>query len=306
MRAHNTSLLKDRRVFALSAFTVLLLAGCKSLPPGDVESFSTSVSATRNQTSLALQAVTDLTSQSIIDYAAAQATLTDANFQPVLPPESVATWDAAFAGLQRYSQNLVLLTSPNLTKGYEDAMGNLATALQQTGDDLRGMKPVAAEASLAPSLATAFTELSSVLLRLKAQHSARVIIRESNRTIRQILTDMAGAIGATQKVGLRGTVHAHWEQNKAKLKPAFLSASPDDRRKLAAQYASLLASEVSQDLALASLQRSLLALADAHQALANGRSASLASATAAVEQEVQHTYDLSIRFQKTAHGASAN
>jgi hypothetical protein len=291
-----------RHASRITCLLALLLAGCSSLPPTNVESFSSGVSAARNQTTLAFQAVTDLTSQSIIDYAAAQATLTDSNFLPVLPPESVATWDAAFAGLQKYSQNLVLLISPNLTKGYEDAVANLAAQVKQTGDDLKSQKLISSEPSLSPSLAAAFTELSSLILRAKAQHDARVILTQSDPAIRQIFTTMAEAIGANGDTALRGTVHAHWEQNKGKLKVAFLSAAkPEERHSLAAQYSTLLASEITQDLALASLQRSFLALADAHHALAAGRGASLATAISAVEQEVQHTYDLSNRFQKIAH-----
>ena len=289
---------------ALASF---LLAGCSSLPPANVESFSSGVAATRSQTSVALQAVTDLTSDAIIDYAAAQATLTDTNFLPVLPPASVATWDAAFAGLQKYSQNLVLLTSPNLSKDYEDAIVNLAAQTRQTSDELKSVKLISSEPTLSPSLAAAFTELSSILLRAKGQHDARVIMLQTDPSIRQILANMAGAIGATQNTGLRGTVHAHWEQNKANLKVAFLTAAkPEDRRKLAAQYSSFLASEVNQDLALESLGHSLSALADAHHALANGRNASLALAISAVEQEVQHTYDLSNRFQKINHTSASN
>ncbi len=66
----------------LLALTAVLLAGCTSLPPANVESFASGVSAARNQTRLAFQAVSDLTSESIIDYAAAQTTLTDTNFLP--------------------------------------------------------------------------------------------------------------------------------------------------------------------------------------------------------------------------------
>jgi hypothetical protein len=292
---------------AFAALAALLLAGCATLPPSNVESFATGVSATRNQTSLAFQAVTDLTSESIVDYAAAQATLTDTNFLPVLPPESVATWDAAFDGLQKYSQNLVVLTSPNLAGDYEDAVANLAAQVKQTGDVLSSQNLMSHEPSLSPSLAAAFTELSSLLLRAKARHDTRVILTRSDPTIRQILTTMAEAIGAARDSGLRGTVHAHWEQNKGKLKVAFVSTTkPEERHCLAAQYASLLASEVAQDQALASLQRSLLALADAHHALASGQNAGLATAIAAVEQEVQHTCDLANRFQRIAHGATSN
>jgi len=261
------------RPIALSILVALLLAGCASLPPSNLMSFSCGVSAARNQTSVALQAVTELTSDALIDYAVAQATLADTNFFPVLPPESVAVWDAAFAGLQKYSQDLVLLTSANVTKDYENAVATFSDQLRQTGDDLKSQKLISSEPSLSPSLAAAFTELGSMILRAKVQHDARVILRQSDPAVRQILRNMADAIASNQDTALRGTVHAHWEEKKANLKVAFLSAAkPEERRNLAARYASLLVSESTQDLALASLQRSLLALIDAHHALANGDS----------------------------------
>ena len=185
-------------------------------------------------------------------------------------------------------------------------MVNLAGQMKHTGDELQSLHLVSNQPTFSPSLAAAFTELGDLLLRAKAHHSARVAIIQSDPAVRQIFTTMADTIGDTQNTALRGTVHAHWEQTKAKLKVAFLSASRDGRRSLAAQYASLLSSEVTQDLALASLQHSFLALADAHHALASGRSASLAVAIAAVEQEVQRTYDLFSRFQKITPGPQVN
>src|SRR5262249_46376188 len=131
------TLVKLLNAHVLPVLAILLLAGCRSLPPANVESFSSGVAAARNQTTLAFQAVTDFTSDSIVSYAAAQATLTDSNFVPVLPPESIAIWDTTFVGLQKYSQSLVLLTSPNLTKDYEDSIVSLATQVKHTGDDLK-------------------------------------------------------------------------------------------------------------------------------------------------------------------------
>ena len=119
MHALTNSYFNGGRTLVLPALASLLLAGCTSLPPAQVESFSTGVSATKNQTTLAFQGVTDLTSQAIIDYAAAQPTLTDTNFMPVLPPDAVAAWGTTFGALQTYSQNLVLLrplTSRRATK----------------------------------------------------------------------------------------------------------------------------------------------------------------------------------------------
>jgi hypothetical protein len=283
-----------------------LLIGCASIPPAEVQTFSSGVTAAKTQTDLAFTAVTDLTSDSIIDYAAAQPTLNDTNFLPVLDPASIATWDKVFSALQEYSQNLVLLTSPGLTQGYEDAVVNLAAQATQTGEDLEHQKLTTDASSTSSSLSGAFTELGSLLLRTKSLHDAKKVLLESDPSIRTIFTTMADALGSPTN-NLRGTVHAHWEQRKAGQKVAFLEAkTAADRRTITVQYAGLLNSETTQDLALASLQRSLLALADAHHALAGNQKVAVAAAVAMVEQETQNTLNLANRFQQISKTANTH
>ena len=276
----------------------LLLVGCKTVPPGGLADFATGVSAAKGQTSLAFQGVTDLTSEAIINYAASQPTLTDASFLPVLDPASLAVWDKVFTALQKYAQNLAMLTSPNLTKGFEDGVVNLATEVQLVGADLRKQKMIPEVPSLSPSLAGAFTELGDLLIRAKAQHDAKEVLSQTDPTIKTIFTDMAVAIGTSRTNNLRGTVAAHWEQRKAILQGGFLARTntPADRRTFAAQYASALNGQITQDLALASLQRSFLALVVAHHALAQGSRPDALAAISAVEQEVQNTQNLINRF----------
>jgi hypothetical protein len=103
---------------------------------------------------------------------------------------------------------------------------------------------------------------------------------------------------------LRGTVYAHWEQRKATLKGSYLEAkTPAERHAIAAQYASLLNGQTTQDLALASLQRSFLALVDAHHALAEGSKAGVVAAISAVVQEAQNTQNLVNRFNSISNAA---
>ena len=276
---------------------ILLLAGCRSIPSADVQAFSTGVSAARSQTDTAFLAVTDLTTDSIIDYAASQATLKEANFLPVLDPEAIAVWDNVFSALEKYSQSLVLLTSPNLTSDYESAAVNLADQIKQTGSKLESKKLAGSAPAVPPSFAAAFTELGEILLRAKAQHDAIRIASQTDPKIQSILSVMADNIGATRNEGLRGTAHANWEQRKGTQQVAFLGTKEASaRRAVTAQYASLLKQQGLQDLALGNLHRSLLALANAHHALANGRNADLASAVATVEQGVQNTEGLANRF----------
>jgi hypothetical protein len=295
--------MKYTRWVALSLLAVLLV-GCKTIQPGGVADFAAGISAAKGQTSLAFQGVTDLTSESIIDFAATQPTLIDTNFLPVLDPESLAVWDQVFTALQRYAQNLAVLTSPDLAKDYEDGVVNLAAEVTQVGADLKSQKMISAVPSLSPSLAAAFTELGGLLIRAKGQHDAKAVLSDTDPAIKSIFTTMADAIGASQKHNLRGTVHANWEQRKARLKGGFLEATtPAERRAIAAKYASLLNGQTTQDLALGSLQRSFLALADAHHALAQGSRPGVMAAISAVELEVQNTQNLINRFNSIPHSS---
>ena len=283
-------------------FAALLLGGCASVPNADVQTFSSGVSTAKTQTDLAFQAVTDLTSDSIVDYAVSQPTLNDASFQPVLDPQSIAVWDNVFSTLEKYAQSLALLTSPNVTTDYENAAVNLAGEVKQAGSDLKNQKLISSAPDVPASFAAAFTELGDLLLRAKAEHDAQKIITQADPTIRAILTTMADTIGtSTATPGLRATVHANWEQRKGIQQVAFLTAKTQaDKRPIAVLYSKAMSQEAAQDLALSSLRESLLNLADAHHALASNKNANLASAVAAVESALQNTVNLANRFQSVS------
>jgi len=277
----------------------VLLSGCASAPNSGVQTFSKGVSIAKEQTDTAFQAVTDLTGDSIIDYATSQPTLNDASFQPVLDPQSIAVWDNVFSALGKYAQSLTLLTSPDVTTQYENAVVNLAGEVKQAGSDLQNQKLISSSPQVPASFAAAFTELGDLLLRAKAEHDAKRIISQADPTIRSILTTMADTIGtSTATPGLRATVHANWEQRKGAEQVAFVKAKTQaDKRPIAVLYSTEMSQEAAQDLALSSLRESLLSLADAHHALASNKNADLASAVASVELAMQNTVNLANRFQ---------
>ncbi len=301
-----TYLKTSRLITTIALLAAPLLFGCSSIPNASVQTFATGVTAAKSQTDLAFQAIVDVSSPSIIEYAAAQPKLSDANFLPVLDRQSVATWDEIFTALQKYSQNLVLLTSPNLTKDYEDAAVGLATEVKQAGDDLKNQKVISQSPPSSASFAAAFTELGDLLLKFKAQHDAKAVLLETDPKIKQVFAAMANAIGSSSTNNLRGTVRANWEQRKDQQKVAFLEAKPPDRPAIATKYASMLNSENTQDLALQALSRSLLALAEAHHALANNQSANVSAAVSAVEQQLQNTLMLADRFQAATKNTNKN
>lgn len=292
------SIMRHMRYQCLALSVVLAVIGCSSLQPSNIATFSTGVTTARSQASLAFQEVTDLTSEAIIDYAAKQPTLTQANFFAVLDPTAVAAWDRVFSALEKYGHGLMTLTSPDITKDYKDAAVQLAQDIQSTGEKLKEDKLISTAPAVPATLATAFTKLGDVLLRAKANADARLIMTEADPFVRQIFVTMGDVVGPSTQGGLRGTVFAHWEQEKAKRQAEFLNTqNPAERRSLAVEFARLMNQQQTQDLALASLRRSFLALADAHYALAQGHDVTAATAVSIVIDEIKDTKALYERFK---------
>lgn len=278
-----------------------LLTGCTSVVPAHVAAFATSVTAAKTQTDLAFDMVNNLTSEAIIDYAAAQPKLVDSNLFEVLPPESVAVWDQVFGALEKYSQQLVLLTAAEATKDYQQALENLASQIQTTGQKLQSAQLVPSAPAMSPGFATAVTELGNVVLKVWAQHQVLRAMQAADANVQRILTEMADVVGADPHAGLRGTVSANWENLKVKLKDKFRETSDAPaKRTLVVDYLKLRDNQAAQALALAALRRSLLALATAHHALALGTPLDASLAINAVTEEVRETRDLYNKFKTSA------
>lgn len=300
--------LRTLRIVSGCLVIISLIVGCHTIHRENVEAFSTAVSGAHTQTILAFQGVTDLTSAAIIDYAAAQPTLGDADFFVVLDPESVAAWERVFSTLEKYSQHLALLTASDLTKEHRDAADGLARQIQETGKQLRSAHLIDQSPELSASIATGLTTIGDVLLKASAQAEGRRIVEQTDPLVGRVFADMADVIGASQASGLRGTTCQHWEQIKGRTKVDFVQAVArhDDvgRRNLARQYAGQMSRQQAQDLMLASLRRSFLALADAHHALANGNEVAVSAAVAIAHDEVRDTRQIYDRFQAATKNES--
>jgi hypothetical protein len=280
---------------------VFLVASCRSIPSDKLAAFSTGVTTAKTQANTAFAAVNTLTSGVIIDYAAEQKSLNDQNFFTVLDAPSVARWDQVFSALEKYTQSLVLLTSKDITKEYKNGVVDLASQINDTSSKLQKEGLTSSAPQLSAGIATAFAELGNVLIKAKANADAKQTIRQLDPVVRTIFNDMADAIGATTKDGIRGTVHGNWERLKAQKKDDFLNSDAAKRHDIAAAYAEIKDKQTAQDLALASLQRSLRALADAHHALAQDSKFEVDAAVAIVKSEAADTKDM-YNQMKTALG----
>jgi hypothetical protein len=148
-------------------------------------------------------------------------------------------------------------------------------------------------------LATAFTETAGAIIRAKEQATAVKIASATDTNIASICELFADEIGADRinTPGLRKTLYETvWTPRLAMLTPSFLGTNSAGKLAISQQYADLLAKRDAQDQILAGLRRSILALSDAHHALAQGKSASIQATLVVVAGEIQHTRDLYNQF----------
>ena len=266
----------------------LLLVGCSTIPSSDVASFCAGVSAVRKQTCLAFQGATTATSDAMVEYAARQPTLNDESLLFVLDPDDAAAWDRMLAALEAYGRTLVRLTSSGLADESGQSVADLARGIKKTGDKLKGAKAVPQEAENLFSLSAAFTELGDGLLRFKATANARRLVKATDPSIGRIFAQMADAIDPGDRQGIRATVYRHWNQRKGQLTADFLATQDlSKRERLVREYIDLLKQQQAQDMALLSLRRSFVALADAHHGLAAGNRGVVSTEIGVVEQETK-------------------
>lgn len=264
---------------------LLLVAACASVPPVQVGEFRTGANAVKVQLDTTFAAVNKLASEDAIDRAATLPNLTEDELEPVLKREDIARWDAAFAAIDEYAANLNLLLSPEHATDFGTATEGLGTALNSL------------DLNISPGIATGFAELGRLLITAKAELDAIGAARIADPGMQQIFSAMAEAIGESNDRGIRGTVWAHWTDIRmANKKLEFLEAGETARRSTVVAFVELRDQRDAQDLQLGSLRQSLLNLATAHHALAEGSNIDLATAISRIQQELAATRALHEHF----------
>src|SRR6185295_20180494 len=104
--------------------------GCKTIPTDSATAFASGVTAVRSQSKETFSGANDLIADASLDYAASQSTLKEESFAAGLDSESLQAWDQALEKLEKYAQHLQALTSPELTKAFEDEAVNLSGELK--------------------------------------------------------------------------------------------------------------------------------------------------------------------------------
>jgi hypothetical protein len=251
-----------------------MLGGCSTVNSTNASSFEAAATATSQQADTTFAAINTLTSQSIIEHAAEQTTLSPGNFYHVIPTDVVSGWDSAFSAMSSYAQALSTLSSSGTQETAPAAIGNLAASIE-----------VQAKSNMPTGLNTAFVDIATALEKAKNGHDAYEVAVTVAPSIQKIVQTMADTIGSSNKEGLRHTVALNYRLGVMGPMETDFSTSKD-KLSVAKQYATVLDQRAAADLQLASLRSSILALGTAHHAIATKSPADFSTAVATINQQL--------------------
>jgi hypothetical protein len=274
-----------------------VLTGCSTIDSTSVSRFAISVTTVKTQADDALSAAATLTRDSGVAYVASRPTLTEADFSETPTSDIISEWDNTLSTIEAYALNLAALSSSDAANNFDAAATNLFNQFTQTAARL-GQNSLQTSAPASAGLATAFTEVGHLILKAKAQATARKIANATDPQIANILDILASEIGEDHtNPCLRTTIYLTWDVKKEALTGQFLRA-PDLAAKttVVQTYATIMAERDAEEESLVGLRRSLLALKDAHHALAQGNQTSILSSLTVVSNELERTQTLYNQF----------
>lgn len=256
------------RTWALLAIFALPVtaSACATAPPADLAGFGRTSSALQTEAASTFTEANRLTRSVEVDQFIRSGAigLSERRFPPAVPPEAAAAWREALGLLARYGALLATLT--DRSRGGAETAAPRGLGAQLNAGETR--------ADLGPGVSAGFAAVAGALVDLKAQESARSILRRTDPAVRSLLGAMADAVGFSDDEGLRGTVASNWTTALSAYQRSYAAAATDKaeprQRQIVADYLAGIDKRDAQLATLARLRASLLALADAHAAAAAG------------------------------------
>jgi hypothetical protein len=250
-------------------------------PPESLGAWHDAVIAAQAQSDATLRGVNQLAREAAVGRAAKLGKLTEAAFEPALDSESLTVWHGTFDDLAAYSKALARLVDPATTA----AIGPSLRKLSET---------MAAQANVDafqryPGLASAIGRLGAAIAGAAARAEAAEIMRATDPDVSAMLDEMRRMIRDQQdgvEIGVAAVVRATWTDNANEKRVEFLAApTPDDRLRIAGEYAALLDQRGAADGMLRDVERSLEALAASHGKAAQGSPADLSALVATLREQ---------------------
>jgi hypothetical protein len=282
-----------RSSLLLLALALPAAACAPTVQQADLTSFAKAADDLGTQANLAFTESNKLARQVSIDrfVASGKPGLAESDFQVAVDPEDVAAWQSAFGNLEAYGTAVASLVDSSRGTKASDALVAL-------GGELSGGQ---IGARIDPGIAAGFASLAGALVNLKAQHDAHSILQQTDPAVQTLLQRMAGALGAGGRDGLRGTVYSNWTASLNPVRAAYAAAATarneDEQRSIIAQYLASIDQRDAQLASLGALRSSILSLAAAHAAAAQGQGASFQGLLAAIGQRVDETERLYAAFK---------
>jgi hypothetical protein len=273
------------------------LTGCKTIDPTGASKFATSVTNVKSQADTALIAASTLTRAESVAFVATRPNLSEDEFAETPTSDVIVEWDDILSSIETYALNLAALSSPNISASFDTAATNLFSQFTQTAAEIKA-GALSSSPETTAGLSAAFVETAHLFLEVKGQATARKVAEKTDPQIGKILTFLADEIGGDHtNPCLRTTIYRIWNTEKDALDGPFLRATTQSAKEaIAQQYQTFLAERAVEDESLASLRNALLALAEAHHALAKGDPVSAQAALTFTANELQRTKNLYSQF----------
>ncbi len=254
------------RLRSVVLLPVLLTAACATAPSADLSGFGRAATGLQADVGTTFAEANKVARAAEVDRFVRSGAigLSERRFPAAVPADVAARWRAALGDMARYGNLLATLTGTG--------RGGVQTdALRQLGAQLNAGYT---RADLDPGITAGFAALAGVLVDMKAQASAREILRRTDPDVRKLLVAMADAVGVDDAQGLRGTVASNWTAALSAHQRTYAVAATEKadarQRQIVADYLTGIDRRDAQLAALAGLRSSLLGLADAHTAAASG------------------------------------
>lgn len=287
--------MKRASIGRLATPAILLIScSCARTPPADLTGFGRAATGLQTDVGSSFAEANRLARSAETDRFVRSGAigLSERRFPSAVPPEVAAAWRNALGDLARYGNLLATLTGGGRGSMRTDAFRQLGVQLSAG--------PVAAD--LDPGIAAGFSALAGALVDLRAQSSARDIMRRTDPDVRRLLVSMADAVGVDDGSGLRGTVRSNWTAALTAQQRTYAVAATEKadarQRQIVSDYLAGIDRRDAQLAGLAMLRSSLLSLADAHTAAAAGSARPFRDVLADVDDRLRRTEQTYLAVEK--------
>ena len=263
-----------RQAVTRAALLAIALVNGACATPGpvltqDVAGIRTGITAARQEANDSFVAANDLAREQAIarKIRRPELTLGAQDFPQPVPAAAARQWDGAFTILDQYGAALQSLVDQRRADAAGNAVASLGQAINSS-TQLQGKIPDA--------LTSVFSAFGRALVQAAAERKATDAMRAADPAFRQVIDGMATAIGRPAEPGsLANDVASQWDNSVLPLIEndygLLAPGDQDKRRQLLQSYVRAMSARDRQLADLAQLQRSLVALGEAHSAAAKGK-----------------------------------